>query len=126
MAVGGAAVGRPAGLGTADGLGPAELLATAELLGVGLGLVAALRGDDAIAAAGDDSVAAAVLVVVGAALGTSDPRAGGGDPAALPSRWLLVQPAATRPMITLTASTVVHPAGVSRRVPCARSATGSG
>ncbi|HEY5049786.1 MAG TPA: hypothetical protein VII50_02720 [Acidothermaceae bacterium] len=115
-------VGR--GVGRTDGLGVGEWLGAGEWLGLGLGvglavgvwlgLAAVVRGEDAIAGASDDSGAAGLV--------TSDLLAGETELGALPSRWLLVQPAAVRPMITLTASIAVRPAGVS----CARLPTGSG
>jgi hypothetical protein len=90
----GFAVGRAAGA-LADGLGVSLGLARRGGLG--------LAGPDELATAG----------------ATADALAGESDPTALPSRWLLVQPAASRPMITLTASTAVRHAGVS----CGRAAT---
>ncbi len=82
IAVGGDAVGRPAGVGRTDGLELADELVLLDELGVadsiGVGLEAERGSDDAIAGAGDDSVAAG--------LEPADSLAGDSDPTAPPPR----------------------------------------
>jgi hypothetical protein len=106
------------GLALDEGLALREELADG--LGVGLagGELEAIPAGWNVAGAGDDSVDEAG----GAGLETADAVDAGGDPTALSALWLLVQPVATRPMITTAPSSAVRLDGVSRWI----AATGSG
>ena len=97
-----------AGFGCADALG----VVLGVLVGVGVGVGVGVRVGVGVGLAGATDTCGAT------AAGAIDDGAGSGelatasvaevDPASLVARWLLVQPAASSPMITLTASTAVR------------------